>query len=59
MQYLGCLIVGKHVIEGLSEVIRTLFDLQLLSVDLVLNVVDSLVQLGDVHLSVLKSVIDE
>merc|ERR1719369_2633906 len=50
-----CLIVAKHVVEGLAQVVRTLFDLQLLAVDLVLNVVDPLVQLGDVHLAVLKS----
>ena len=50
-----CLVVGEHIVEGLSELIGTLLDLQLLPVDLVLNVVDPLVQLGDVHLTVLKS----
>merc|ERR1719391_715719 len=47
--------MGNHVIKGLIKFIRTLLDLQLLSVDLILDVIDSVVQLGDVHLSVLKS----
>merc|ERR1719373_291677 len=51
----GELVVGKHVIEGVVELIGTLFDLELLSVDLILNVINSLVKLGDVHLSILKS----
>merc|ERR1719373_556968 len=51
----GDLVVGKHVVEGVVELIGTLFDLELLSVDLVLNVINSLVKLGDVHLSILKS----
>merc|ERR1712227_475989 len=49
------LVVGKHVIKGVIELIRTLLDLQLLSVDLILNIINSLVQLGNVHLSILKS----
>merc|ERR1719348_2340114 len=49
------LVVGKHVIKGVIELIRTLLDLQLFSVDLILNVINSLVQLGNVHLSILKS----
>merc|ERR1719200_52248 len=48
------LIVSKHVIEGISELISDLLDLDLLSVDLILDVVNSLVELGDVHLSVFK-----
>merc|ERR1719288_43565 len=48
------LVVGDHVIEGVVELVRTLLDLQLLPVDLVLDVVDPLVQLGDVHLAVLE-----
>merc|ERR1712212_805709 len=48
------LVVGDHVIEGVVELVRTLLDLQLLPVDLVLDVIDPLVQLGDVHLTVLK-----
>ena len=46
--------MSEHVIKGIAEVIRTLFDLQLLSVDLVLDVINPLVQLGDVHLAVLE-----
>merc|ERR1719348_1186907 len=49
------LVVGKHVIKGVIELIRTLLDLQLFSVDLILNVINSLVQLGNVHLSIFKS----
>ena len=48
------LVVCEHIVEGVPQLIRTLLDLQLLPVDLVLNVVDLLVQLGDVHLTVLK-----
>merc|ERR1719342_1451658 len=48
------LIVSKHVIKGIIKLIRTTLNLQLLPVDLILNVVNSLVQLGDVHLSVFK-----
>merc|ERR1719288_523871 len=48
------LVVGDHVIEGVVQLVRTLLDLQLLPVDLVLDVVDPLVQLGDVHLAVLE-----
>merc|ERR1719230_1006729 len=48
------LVVGDHVIEGVIELVRTLLDLQLLPVDLVPDVVDPLVQLGDVHLAVLE-----
>merc|ERR1711942_15971 len=51
----GELVVGKHIVEGVVELIGTLFDLELLSVDLILNVINSLVKLGDVHLSVLES----
>ena len=47
------LVVLKHVVEGLAELIRDLLHLQLLPVDLVLDVVDPLVQLGDVHLPIL------
>merc|ERR1719347_1787146 len=47
------LIVCKHVIEGVVELIGDLPDLQLLPVDLILNVVNPVVELGDVHLAVL------
>merc|ERR1712086_555575 len=49
------LIDGEHVIEGFSKVISTFLNLKLLPVDLILNVINSLVELGDVHLSILKS----
>ena len=49
------LVVLQHVVERVVQLIRTSFDLQLLPVDLVLDVVDSVVQLRDVHLAVLKS----
>merc|ERR550517_236368 len=48
------LVVGDHVIEGVVQLVGTLLDLQLLPVDLVLDVVDPLVELGDVHLAVLE-----
>merc|ERR1711935_1280917 len=48
------LVVGEHIIKSISKLIRTLLDLQLLPVDLILDVVNPLVQLGDVHLSILK-----
>merc|ERR1719391_438041 len=47
------LIVCKHVIEGVVELIRDLADLQLLPVNFILNVVNPVVELGDVHLAVL------
>ena len=46
--------MSKHIVEGVSQFVSNLLDLQLLSVDLVLDVVNPLVELGDVHLSVLK-----
>ena len=53
-QFSHFLIMSKHIVEGVSQFISDLLDLQLLSVDLVLDVVNPLVQLGDVHLSVLE-----
>ncbi|MFN9944121.1 MAG: hypothetical protein ACK56I_32100, partial [bacterium] len=58
-EYYLFLIVGEHVVEGLAQVVGTLFDLELLPVDLVLDVVDPLVQLGDVHLAVLEPALKE
>merc|ERR1712008_115723 len=55
--YCGNLVVRQHVVEGLAKLISDLLDLQLLPVDLVLNVVDLLVELGDAHLSVLEPVL--
>merc|ERR1739847_89372 len=49
------LIVSDHVIEGVIQLIGTLLNLQLFSVDFILNVINSLVKLGNVHLSVLES----
>merc|ERR1719427_469482 len=46
------LVVSKHVIEGVVKFIRNLLALQLLPVDLILNVVNPVVELGDVHLAV-------
>merc|ERR1712117_764543 len=47
--------MSKHVIKGVTKFISNLLDLEFLSVDLILNVINSLVKLGDVHLSILKS----
>merc|ERR1712102_33037 len=47
--------MSEHVIESISQLVSDLLYLELLSVDLVLNVVNPLVELGDVHLSVLES----
>merc|ERR1712083_549908 len=46
------LVVVKHIIECVIELIRHLLDLELLTVDFILNIVNSVVELGDVHLSV-------
>jgi len=48
-------VVGQHVVECVAQFVRTLLDLELLAIDLVLDVVDPLIQLCDVHLSVLVS----
>ncbi len=46
--------MGQHVVKGVVHLVGALLDLHLLPVDLVLYVVDPMVQLRDVHLSVLK-----
>merc|ERR1719170_50813 len=46
------LVVVEHVIESIIELIGHLLDLQFLTVDLILNVVNPVVELGDVHLSI-------
>ena len=46
--------MSEHVVKGVAQVISTLLDLELLPVDLVLDVVNPLVELGDVHLAVLE-----
>ena len=53
------LIVGEHVIKSITELISNLLDLELLPVDLVLDVVNPLVELGDVHLAVLEPALSE
>merc|ERR1712168_287613 len=50
--YKNSLVVVKHVIESVIELIGHLLDLELLTVDLIFNVINSVVELGDVHLSV-------
>ena len=47
------LIVSKHVIESLSQFVRNLLNLEFFSVNLIFNIINSLVQLSDIHLSVL------
>merc|ERR1711892_730855 len=50
-----CLIVSNHIIKSLSKLISNLLDLQLLSINFILNIINSLVKFGDVHLSIFKS----
>merc|ERR1712241_1015437 len=56
--YLSCklfvsiLVVGQHVIECVVKFVSDLLDLELLSVDLILNVINSVVQFCDISLSV-------
>merc|ERR1719315_656219 len=49
------LVVGQHIIEGISKFISAFFNLQLLPIDFIFNIVNLLVEFGDVHLSILKS----
>merc|ERR1719410_2196813 len=46
------LVILKHIIKGIVKLIRDFLDLELLTVDLILNVINPEVQFGDVHLSV-------
>merc|ERR1711876_135438 len=46
------LVVVEHVIESIIEFIGHLPDLQFLTVDLILNIVNPVVELSDVHLTV-------
>merc|ERR1719225_334141 len=46
------LVILKHIVKGIVKLIRDFLDLELLTVDLILNVVNPEVQFGDVHLSV-------
>merc|ERR1712122_108181 len=49
------LVVGQHVVEGIVELIRNLLDLELLSVDLILNIINSVIQFGNVALTIFIS----
>merc|ERR1712241_403305 len=46
------LVILKHIVKGIVKLIRDFLDLELLTVDLILNVINPEVQFGDVHLSV-------
>ena len=46
--------MSQHIIKSIIHLIRGLLNLEFLSVDLVLDIVDSVVQLGDVHLTILE-----
>merc|ERR1719150_3615137 len=46
------LVILKHIIKGIVKLIRDFLDLELLTVDLILNIINSEVQFRDVHLSV-------
>merc|ERR1712241_203332 len=46
------LVILKHIIKGIVKLIRNFLDLELLTVDFILNVINPEVQFGDVHLSV-------
>merc|ERR1719225_1812759 len=46
------LVILKHIIKGIVKLIRDFLDLELLTVDLILNVINPEVQFGDVHLSI-------
>merc|ERR1719270_2678787 len=49
------LIMSKHVIKSISKFISNLLNLELFPVNFILNVINPLVKLGDVHFSILKS----
>merc|ERR1712241_975642 len=46
------LVILKHIVKGIVKLIGNFLDLELLTVDLILNVINPEVQFGDVHLSV-------
>ena len=46
------LIMSKHIVKGVSQLISNLLNLELLSVDFIFNVINSVVQLGNVALSI-------
>merc|ERR1739848_417547 len=47
-----CSVVVEHVIKGFIEFIRDFLDLELLTIDLILNIINPVVEHGDVHLSI-------
>ena len=51
--------MSQHIIEGVPELISNLLYLEFLPVYLILDIVNPLVQLGDVHLSVLEPSLSE
>merc|ERR1712168_1658219 len=52
VQIMPELVIIKHIIECLIELIRNFLDLELLTIDLIFNIINPEVQFGDVHLSV-------
>jgi hypothetical protein len=50
------LVMGQHVIKSVAHLIGALLYLELLPVDLILDVIDTMIQLGDVHFPVLEPV---
>ena len=46
--------MSKHIVKGVAKLVSNLLDLERRSVELVLEGVNPLVQLGDIHLSVLE-----
>merc|ERR1719225_1518452 len=46
------LVILKHIVKGIVKLIRDFLGLELLTVDLILNVVNPEDQFGDVHFSV-------
>merc|ERR1712186_49585 len=49
------LIVLKHIIKSIIELIRNLLDLEFLPVDFIFNIINPVVQFGDIHLAILIS----
>merc|ERR1711997_991164 len=47
-----CLVVVEHVIKGFIELIRDFLDLELFTIDLILNVINPVVKFGNIHLSI-------
>merc|ERR1712165_381171 len=47
------LIVVQHIIKGVIKLVRNLLDLELFSIDLILNIINSVVQFGNIALTIL------